>query len=220
VRERLRDRIRDRIHSDEGMTLVELLVAMSILGIVVMAFLGVMGSVQRGFERQSARSQSNDQARLAVEEIDREIRSGNVLYDPASESDPANGIAAGMSLRVYTQSNGNIRTPSSVCVQWRIQNQLLERRQWATNWLDDPDTLVSPWHTVADHIMNRTVSPAVTAFTLDQSQAQFGSRIVKIRILANENPSYGQTVEIDESVTGRDTEFGYPVNICSSIPPY
>lgn len=202
------------------MTLVELLVAMSLLGVVITAFLGVLVSVQRGFERQSTRSQSNDQARLAVEELDREIRSGNVLYDPASESDSANGIYPGMSLRVYTQSNGNVRTPSSVCVQWRIASQTLERRQWATNWQDDPAALVSDWHIVADHIMNRIVNPQVAAFTLDQSQAAFGNRIVKIKILVNENPSNGQTVEIDQSVTGRDTEFGYPANICSSIPPY
>jgi type II secretory pathway pseudopilin PulG len=202
------------------MSLVELLVSMSILGIVIAAFLGVLASVQMSYERQNARSQSNDQARLAVEEIDREIRSGNVLYDPASENDPTNGIYPGMSLRVYTQSNGNIHTPSSVCVQWRILNQQLQRRQWATNWQDNPDTLVSGWRIVADHIMNRTVNPQVTAFTLDQSQASFGNRIVKVKLVANENPAYGSNVEIDTSVTGRDTEFGYPVNVCSSIPPY
>jgi type II secretory pathway component PulJ len=202
------------------MTLAELLVAMSILMIVIASFLGVLVSVQMNYERQSTRSQSNDQARLAVEQIDREVRSGNVLYDPANENDPANGIYPGMSLRVYTQSNGNVQTPSSVCVQWRILNQQLQRRQWTTNWQDSPSTLVSGWRVIANNIMNQTVTPQVTAFTLDKSQAAYGNRIVKLQIVANNNTSNGGNVEIDSSVTGRNTQFGYPVNVCSSIPPY
>ena len=30
----------------------------------------------------------------------------------------------------------------------------------------------------------------------------------------------GWTVRIQESVTGRNTEYGYPNNICTDIPPY
>src|SRR5437588_574596 len=68
--------------------------------------------------------------------------------------------------------------------------------------------------------MNRTSNPQVSAFTLDKSQTTFGNRIVKIVILSNQNTKSGQTVEVDDSVTGRDTEFGYPVNVCNDIPPY
>jgi len=212
--------LRLRLQAEDGMTLTELAVVMGLLGVVLAALLGVLNSVEMGLARQDDRMQSNDQARLAASELDREIRSGNVFYDPASENDTAHGIYPGMSMRIYTQANGNVRTPSSQCVQWRIYNQQLQRRSWATTWRDDPTNLVSGWRVIADHIMNQTVSPQVPAFTLDTSQASYGGRIAKIVILANENPSSGRTVEIDESVTGRDTEYGYPNGVCSDIPPY
>ena len=57
--------LRSRLRPEEGMTLVELSVSMVLLGVVATIFLSVLVSVQKGFERQSSRSQSNDQARLA-----------------------------------------------------------------------------------------------------------------------------------------------------------
>jgi Tfp pilus assembly protein PilW len=70
------------------MTLVELVVAMSILGVVLLVFTSVLASVQRGVVRQDTLSQTLDSARLAIQQLDRELRSGNVLYDPALENAP------------------------------------------------------------------------------------------------------------------------------------
>jgi type II secretory pathway pseudopilin PulG len=213
-------RLRAHLRSESGMTLAELAIAMILVGIVISIFSGILFSVQRGFERESERSQSNDQARLAVEELDREIRSGNVLYDPFLENDPANGIVPGMSLRIYTQSNANTR-PGFRCVQWRITSaQELQRRAWPTNWRDDPGNLVSGWRVVADHVVNRSDNPTVTAFALDNSDASYGNRLVSVTIVVNENPSAGQDVRIQSSVEGRDTTFGYPNSACADIPPY
>ena len=210
-----------RLRSEDGMTLTELMVAAAVLGVVLTIFLTVLVSMQKSFGRQTARSASVDEARLAAEELDREIRSGNVLYDPGAESDPLNDIAPGMSLRIYTQTNAGTRgNPGFRCVQWRITNDQLQRRDWTVNWREQPDVLVSGWRVVADHILNRSVSPQVPAFTLDTSQAAFGNRIVKIAIVANVAGSDAQNVEVDESVTGRNTEFGYPNGVCADIPPY
>ena len=88
-----------------------------------------------------------DQARLGVQQLDRQIRSGNLIYNPAAENDSANGIQPGLSLRVYTQSNSVQR-----CVQWRIYNKLLQTRSWTTTW--QVDDIVTAWRTVADHIVN------------------------------------------------------------------
>ncbi|MDP9342459.1 MAG: type II secretion system GspH family protein [Actinomycetota bacterium] len=209
-----------RLHSEEGMTLTELMVAAAVLGVVLAIFFTVLVSMQTAFGRQAARSESVDQARLAAEELDREIRSGNVLYDPAAESDPQDGIYPGMSLRIYTQTNAGSRNPGFRCVQWRVFSDQLQRRDWAVAWRESPETLVGGWRIVADHILNRSVSPQVPAFTLDTSQATFGNRIVKIAIVANVTDSAAQPVEVDESITGRNTEFGYPNSVCADIPPY
>ncbi len=191
-----------RLRGERGMTLTELLIAMSILSIVLLVFLGLLGRMQVSFGRASGRSQTNDQARLAVEELDREIRSGNVLYDPSAEDDPANDISPGMSLRVYTQTNATTRGGPR-CVQWRINSaEELQRREWTVNWTDDPDTLVSG-------AAGGAAAPDV-----------YGSRVVNIDLIVNVKASSGRNVEIEESVTGRNTEFGYPTSTCSSIPPY
>jgi type II secretory pathway pseudopilin PulG len=201
------------------MTFVELMISMLLLGIASAIFLSVLASVQKGFERQSGRSINNDQARLAMEQLDHEIRSGNLLYDPALESDPGNGIYPGMSLRIYTQVNADIRDPGNQCVQWRILNGQLQNRYWATTWREDPDTEVSPWQVIAEGIANLNVSPQVSAFTLDPDPAK-GGRTIVITLLVNNNPALsGSNVSISQSVTGRNTEFGYPSSVCEDVPP-
>jgi hypothetical protein len=200
--------------------LVELVVTISLLTIVLAIFFNVVASVQTGLVRQTDRSGSNDQARLAVEELDREIRSGNVLYDPASETDAANFIYPGMSLRIYSQTNAPSResgsTPGARCVQWRIKynkaraNYELQRRDWAKD-----ATTSSGWRVVADHIFNRAVSPQKSAFTVDPAK-----RIVNVAILVNQNSKHGNTVEVDTTVEGRNTIYGYPNTVCATIPAY
>jgi len=222
---RLIDRLRRRLRGESGMTLVELMIAMGLLGVVIMALLGTLASVQRRVGRESDRSLSNDQARLAVEELDRELRSGNVLYDPNPQppptpippwvSDPSHGIYPGMSLLIYTQTNANTRTPNPGfrCVQWRAYNQQLQRRDWTT---EDPAGTVTTFRVIADHIVNAAPN---YLFTLDPTTA-YGGRLIDINLIVNQNPGSGQNVGIKASVEGRDTQYGYPVTACSTIPPY
>lgn len=202
------------------MTLIELTISMALLSIAAIVFLSTLVFVQRAVSRQEARSVTNDQARLALEEMDHEIRSGNLLYNPALENDPANGIYSGMSLRIYTQTNANIRTPGNQCVQWRILNKVLWKRNWATNWRDDPATLVTKWTIVAEGIQNQSVTPQVSAFALDADPAK-GGRVIVVSLLVNASKGTGSSnVLLQESVTGRNTEYGYPSQVCADIPPY
>jgi type II secretory pathway component PulJ len=222
--------LRRRTRSEAGYTIMEMAVVMLVMAIITTIFLAVLVSVQGSIGRVTARSDSNDQARLAVEELDREVRSGNVLYDPNQtgsshpwSDDPTNGIYPGMALLIYTQTNASTRSPGNQCVQWRVTNEQLQRRAWSVNW--QTDNIVSGWRMVAERILNR--SPAsdpsrwVKAFTLDPAAA-FGSRIVNITILANGSQKSGTTVRIKESITGRNTQYGYPSNICTEhgIPDY
>jgi prepilin-type N-terminal cleavage/methylation domain-containing protein len=205
-------RVLRRLDGEGGMTLVELMVTLVILAFSLSITMSILFSVQKTFGKQSDRSLSNDQARLAVEELDKEIRSGNLLYAPTS---------SGMNLIVYTQTNATTRDPSNQCVQWQITSQQLQRRAWSVDWRNDGD--VTGWRVVADHIVNaappENPGTPVPAFVLDTSQTSFGSRIMKIQILANQNSSSGRSVEIDDSVTARNTEYGYPQTICSDVPP-
>ena len=233
-------RIRPAVRTQAGFTLLELLIAMMILMIVTGIFVPSLIQAQSTISRSSARSISNDQARLAIEELDKEIRSGNVLYNPSAcppppgnpngppTCDAANGITANMSLLIYTQTNANTRNPGNQCVQWRINAvdatgvSRLDRRSWSVNW--QTDGIVSAWRDVADNVVNRQPpggGAAVNAFSLD-STPSYGSRAVQITILTNGDPknSQSRTVTTSTEITGRNTEYGYPSNICTTIPAY
>jgi prepilin-type N-terminal cleavage/methylation domain-containing protein len=220
-----------RLRSEDGMTLVELMVVLSILSIVLVIFGTVLAGIQRAVNRQSDRSGSNDQARLAVEEIDRELRSGNVLYDPSLSAcplsspcpwsdDAAHQIYPGMALLIYTQTNAVTRNPGNRCVQWRIVGGELQRRDWTTTW--QTDGLVSGWRVIADHVVNQPsppTPPTFPAFRLDPDPNK-GGRTIVVNLLVNQNAASGQNVNIKASVSGRNTEYGYPSNVCATIPPY
>src|SRR5438034_5741471 len=105
---------------EEGMTLVEVLVSLSLLTVVLAVFTNALMTSQAAVNRQSDRSTSNDQARLAIEQPDREIRSGNVLYDPCPNpapapptfnNDPTNDVYPCQALLIYTQTNATTLNP-------------------------------------------------------------------------------------------------------------
>jgi prepilin-type N-terminal cleavage/methylation domain-containing protein len=201
-----------RARREEGMSLAELLVAMMILGIVAAVFATTLASVQRVVSETDSRTQNNTQARLALEELDREIRSGNVLYDPGSGAD------AYYRFKIYTQSNAPTRDPAPgyVCRLWRITSTYdLQTRFWPPL---EP-TQATDWRTVATGVVNRALSPAVPAFALDTDPNK-GGRTVNIVLMMNNDLADrpNETVKIQSSLTGRNTSYGFPVSVCNSEP--
>lgn len=201
---------------EQGMTLVELLIAMSILSIVLIVFGSVLASVQRAVVRQDSLSQTLDQARLAMQQLDRELRSGNVLNDPALENAPAGtpgsiascyGCLPGYTLRVYTQTKSNFK-----CVLWKIDaNQQLLTREWPPQ----PDFLPHPWRVVATGVVNLSLSQP--AFSLDPDPLK-GGRTLNVVFALNSDLTHRQTqtVRIRSALTGRNTSYGYPLNVCTT----
>jgi prepilin-type N-terminal cleavage/methylation domain-containing protein len=199
--------------AEQGMTLIELIMTVALLSVVIAIFLSVLVSVQNTVARQERRSRANERVRLAVQQLDREVRSGNVFRDPAAEpDDPAHGrVAGGMGLRIYTQANADTRGGSR-CVQWRITDGKLQSRDWTVSWRTDGQ--VSGWRVVADGIVNPSGTPA---FELDSSP-NFGGRILNLTFVVN--PGAGDSnVVVQASITGRNTQYGYPVSVCDDIPP-
>ena len=178
--------------AEDGVTVVEVALATAILGIVIAVFLGVQVVVQDNLMIQQRRSNNNDQARQALFSLDREIRSGNFVHDPAQEAVPS------YQLVVHTQANAPTRTPPNQCVEWRIDtaNKLL-RRSW------DPANpgAASTWVTVAEGIANR--QGGVPAFTIASSGT---STLVNIVLLANARFSPGgpETARLTSTVTARN----------------
>ena len=204
-------RSRNRLEDERGTTLIELFVSVAVMGIIATMFLKVMASVQSGVALEQERSQTVDQSRLAIEQMDREIRSGNIVYDPSLETSTSCGgytCQPYYSLRVYTQANATTRVPPTQCVQWIIQNGKLLRRSWAAG----AATSLNGWRVVAEGIVNRDVSPAVPAFSRGSS-----GRIVDITLLSNSRLSNtkSRTVRVEASIAIRNYSSGDP---CTPIP--
>ncbi len=200
-----------RIRGDErGMTLVELLVAMSIMSLVAAVFLSVLSSVQVRVVDQEYLHRNNEQARLAIQQLDREIRSGNVLYDPALES------PAYYRLRIYTQTNADTRDPAPgyLCVLWEVTPAgVLRTRSWPPGQPEE----ATAWRIVAEGIVNRDLSEP--AFSLDPDPNK-GGRTIHVELLVNhdlEDREFG-TSKVEASLTGRNTSYGFPQNVCATLP--
>jgi type II secretory pathway pseudopilin PulG len=170
------------------MTLVELLVAMSIMSIVLLVFSTVLSSVQRGVVTQDKLNQNLDQVHLAVQELDRELRSGNVLYDPN------NGVPG--------------------CVLWKVDDQ---RRLMTRSWPPNQPDAAGSWRVVATDVVNQDLG--AYAFQLDPDPLK-GGRTLDLLFAVNGDlvGRPNQTVRIQASLTGRNTSYGYPANVCSAVP--
>lgn len=202
-----------RLHSDQtGFTLSELLVAMMIMALASGVFFSTLASVQRSVAETDIRTRSNTQARLALQSLDHEVRSGNVLYDPATSSDPY------YRFKIYTQANagGNPR-PTYTCRLWRITSGgELQTRWWPPNQPED----ATPWQVAADGIVNKIVPTPQHAFTLDPDPNK-GGRTVNVVLLLNEDPQQDVstgTVRIQSALTGRNTSYGFPTSVCATEP--
>jgi type II secretory pathway pseudopilin PulG len=193
------------------MTLVELLVAMAILSIVMLVLTTTLSSIQRAVVEEDVRIRLNDQARLAVQSIDRLVRSGNILYDPVDESgnDPYDATATGYMFRIYTQAE-QTGGQDARCALWLVNDdQQLMYRTWPILAPED----ASDWSIVAESVVNRDLDEP--AFTLDPA-----GRTIAVEFYVNpdleDRPQATQVVEA--SLTGRNTSFGYPVQLCSDLP--
>ena len=199
-----------RLGDERGMTLVELVVAMMILSIVMLVMTTTLSSIQRAVVEEDVRTRLNDQARLAVQSIDRLVRSGNILYDPVNESgnDPY-GAATGYMFRIYTQAE-QTAGQSARCAIWLLndQQQLLYRT-WP---ILEPEN-ASSWQVVADSVVNRNLSNP--AFSLDAA-----GRTIAVNFYINPDLAHRPqaTQVVSASLTGRNTSFGYPVQLCATLP--
>lgn len=203
------------IRDQGGFTLVELMIVMFMMTIVVVVFTSVFENVNEGVARQRDRSIANDQARLAIEHLDREIRSGNVMYDPATETVPY------YSFRIYSQANATTRGSSgfsdatgATCVQWLINDdEELVRRFWKPG---DP-TVVGDWWILAENVVNRTLATPVPAFTVPDPDA---ARTVVVTLMLDTDTAetVSSPVRIQTSLTGRNTTLGIPTTTCDPAP--
>ena len=108
-------RLFKRTRDDRGLSLTELLISMAIFGILMAIVFSVLITITYQARDSLARAESVEQARLGISQIDRQVRSGNLIANPALETVANSGVPPYFSLRIYTQEDGEDK-----CVQWRV----------------------------------------------------------------------------------------------------
>ncbi len=198
------------IRAEAGISLVELLVTMVIAGVVgTTAVLGVT-AIMRYQNAVEARTQAQQQAQLAVDQIASQVRSGNVLYQPVATT-------TDWSLLLYTQANGDQK-----CVEWDFvkSSKVLKSRSWVPTWNDngfiDPGE-VTDWRTVASNLVNGTLSPQVAPFVVPPD-APFGERLLTVELRVGVDDNVPGGLPVSTSVTGRNTQYNYDTDLCGDKP--
>ena len=94
--------MRRRIRGQDGITVVEVVVATALLAFVTAVFLPLMATSARSVHPMQVKSQSIDSLRNALASIGREMRSAACVTEPAANA------AAGNRLRFTTDANNNV----------------------------------------------------------------------------------------------------------------
>lgn len=222
-----RSRFAGRTNDERGFTLIEVMVSMVVFAISISMVYQAVILVQGRTEKVEGSAFAAGQVRQALAQIDRQVRSGNVLYSPENERpdkpdgtvgcEAVDGSNAGTCMRVYTQANGAQR-----CVQWQVlpdpaddDTSVLRFRAWSADWTTDPTgASVSAWETVARGLV---LDPSQAPFTLDADSA-YGSRLLNVHFESLDERRSDPTV-LRSSLSGRNTNYGYDAGQCTPVPP-
>lgn len=197
-----------------GFTLVEMLVAMAIMSIVLLVFTTTFSSVQRAVSEQEVRSVNNDQIRLALENLDRLVRSGNVLTDPSlADTDCKAAGSQYQCLIAYSQANGTTAQPAR-CIQWRLEGESLQTRWWLPKPAVKAATVTS-WREVATGILNLQTTPQTRTFQLDPDPLKKGRTVEVLFLVGTSTDGIdGPLARVEASLTARNTSYGYLSDAC------
>ena len=162
---------------DRGVTLVELLVVVVITGIVLPLAFAVLISVQKQTKSTLQFSDDVGQARLAMQSIDRQVRSAN---QPLSVS--LSGTALGL---LTTAQPGHLDVAR--CVQFKVLNGALLIRSFV------PGATPPAWPTGS---LARRLNPSTVPFTTSSADQV----LVRFDVL----DSAGRSTRVESALTARN----------------
>jgi len=203
---------------DEGWTLIELMVSMSIFIALLTIVFSLLVTMSQQTADNMSRAQQVAEVRLGLSQIDRQVRSGNVISDPNLETPANSGVPANYSLRVYTQTDGTNR-----CAQWRVifpsgppTGGELQFRSWQTDWLSTG--VVTAWRVVARDLVAPTPTDAPFQRVAAPASSIAQSVQVTLWVKGPGSRSASAPTVIASVLTGRNTIFGYPADECAAVP--
>ena len=212
--------------AEQGFSLIEMLVSMLVFSIALGMIYSVVVLIQTKTSKVDSSADAVSQLRAGLAQIDRQVRSGNVLYAPGNEANgvdstlgcttPVGDPNSGSCMRIFTQVDG-----SPHCVQWQMLpdtarpgTSQLRSRTWLPKWKTLPLGSVSAWKIDARGL---SAKPSQPAFTL-VGGTTYGARLLSVHLEAVD-PRRGAPVVITSSLSGRNTNYGYDAGQCTPVPP-
>jgi Tfp pilus assembly protein PilW len=187
--------------ADRGTTLAELAVAMFVSGVVVALAAQIVISVTRDTNTAITAANRVDSVRLALDAVDRQVRSGAVLYiEPSGGTCSADG-SGGNCLRVATQADG-----TTSCVQLQLVpdqagdgSQVLRSRTYSPDWASGG--VVGAWRQVTNELAAPTSAGA--PFILAR-QSGVGSQALTVQFAAPQTSSSAAPIKLTATYVPRN----------------
>lgn len=146
---------------ENGLTLVELLLVLALLGVVLAGIFQYWQYGNASWERTAAEGRATQEARLALMRMEREVRQAQ----KATETKESIHLVSSTEVEIYTDVTGDGKPEMVV---YRLQGDALQRGVAAPSGSSFPYTYGAPvnWDTV----VSRAETPAgQSLFTLDES---------------------------------------------------
>lgn len=204
---------------------MELLIATSLLGLALAMFGATLFVMQKSQIRFDEYSRANDAVHGAIQDLDRELRSGYVVSAALpSWGGISNGVPTGNTLLIYTEAGGTGR-----CVRWVLYPASGQQTLYRTSWdplAPGPDDNQPPWSTAGNPKYRRVATDIVNgssrvAFALSAATATAINRLI-VTFWVNVPGTSGavrtpQEIEVRSELTPRNSARSSqaPVNTAS-----
>ncbi|WP_334168860.1 PilW family protein [Timonella senegalensis] len=138
----VRAQVQPRDDSEDGMSLVELIISMAILVLLLGVTLTAVAGMSKSTVRSQAVADASDQLRTTYQRLDKEVRYASSVNQPG---------VVGNSIYFEYLIDSNIATGTPECVQWRYvaDKGELQRRTWPNG-----TTKASAWQTMITRLRN------------------------------------------------------------------
>lgn len=187
-----------RLHGDErGYTLMELLVVMTILGLVMGGLATIFVSGGTAELDLNRRAQAQDQARLALDRIRGDVHCASAAVSSASQSSMAINTYPALRLNI---ANCNASLPYAYWCVITVSTSPPEYQLWRTTASAAPTSTTcksgdASRMLVADYLVNNTAFPATSAIP------NHGLETVDVDFKVSVNPTAGRDVyELKDSI--------------------
>lgn len=188
---------------EDGMSIMELVVAMAIFTIVITVFTGGLMTMARSTARTSEVTDASNSLRLTFQHLDKQIRYASSINSP--------GVGGSGSWYVEFVTTSVPEGELPICTQWRY-DPTAETLAYRT-WRDDSSSVVSSWRVVAQDMRNDLVG-GQAPFVYHRADGVYTRQRLDVAVFVASDPNPGGDVDADITTTfvARNSSFESPSN--------